>query len=108
MRHSTFHAGQVLATAIITLSFALHSQAALMDCTRIATMDAASECLPQDVFVPMAEVSAGIAPKVQGYSGFQLNPPSTVSSLADSAPLVVLFATIIGILLVKAKRINTK
>lgn len=113
MVHLVKAANSRFAMGSIALIFAAHTQAALMDCAAVpaTNIPVAGECQQVGLaHVPMlvTGIPAATVIPVTTASGFQLNPPRAFGSLPDSAPLIVLFATLIAIFLVKAKSINTK
>lgn len=113
MVHLIKVANHRFAMGFIALIFAAHTQAALMDCAAVpaTNIPVAGECQQAGlahVPVLVTGIPATTVTPVTTASGFQLNPPRALGSLPDSAPLIVLFATLIAIFLVKAKSINTK
>lgn len=100
------------AVGLITFLCALHSEAALVDCAHIpdAELPPSADCAisenPQllPLVIPSAETRT--APEVIPHSGFQIN--SQAAGVPSSILLMGFFASLIGVLLVRAKGVNSK
>ncbi|HTF98204.1 MAG TPA: hypothetical protein VL995_18850 [Cellvibrio sp.] len=102
-----------LAVGVVTLFCALHSEASLLDCAQIpeaeltlsagCSADEAPQLLP--FVAPSAETPASPPPVTN--TGFQVNPKSS-NGLPSSILLMGFFASLISVLLVRAKGFNSK
>lgn len=107
-------ANQRFAMVAIALLFTMHCQASLLDCAKIPGIDGnlQGECAlgEHHALAPIAINTPRdtTPPKLLTRTGFQVNAPQSTSSAPDSLPLMVFFAGLLGVLLIRAKSCNTK
>lgn len=104
-----------LATVVFTLLLAAHCQASLLECANIPGVDRhfQGECalvethrlVPALANLPLAD---NAPPPLLARTSFQVNVPQASSSLPDTLPIMVFFAGLLGVLLVRAKSCNSK
>lgn len=115
MNQLTLSASHRLAGAAFTLMFAMNCHASLMDCTNIPGIDRnlQGECALADnhllTLSPIAiPVTDKVPPSSLVRSGFQVNAPQIASPVPDSLALMVFFAGLLGVMLIRAKSCNSK
>lgn len=115
MNQLTLSASHRLAGAVFTLFFAMNCQASLMDCTSVPGIDRnlQGECVLADnhlltlspIIISVVD-KAPPAPLVR--TGFQVNAPQIANPILDSLALMIFFAGLLGVILIRAKSCNSK
>lgn len=115
MNQLALSASRRLAGAALTLIFAMNCQASLMDCTIVPGIDRnlQGECVLADnhlltlspITIPVTDKGPP-SPLVR--SGFQVNAPPIANPVLDSLALMVFFAGLLGVILIRAKSCNSK
>jgi len=115
MNQSTLAVSLRLAGAAFTLVLAMNCQALLVDCSSIPGLDRKlqRECVIADnypfSFSPATTVAMDKAPPLLSmHAGFQLSSPRVASTVPDSLALMVFFAGLLGVILIRAKSCNSK
>ena len=104
-----------LAGAAFTLIFAVSCQASLMDCTTIPGIDPnlQGECASTDshllTLIPASTpVVDSTSPSLLVHTGFQVNAPQVAGTVPDSLAIMMFFAGLLGVMLIRAKSCNSK
>ncbi len=115
MNHQPLLASHRLAGAAFTLILAMDCQASLLDCAKTPGVDRnfQDECVlaeshhltPALTTLPAVE---NTPPPLLARNDFHVSAPQTSSSLPGSIPLIVFFAGLLGVMLIRAKSCNTK
>lgn len=111
----TLSASHRLAGVAFTLLFAMNCQASLMDCSSSPGVDRnlQGECVSADnhlltlspITIPVTDK---IPPSPLVRTGFQVNAPQIANPLLDSLALMIFFAGLLGVILIRAKSCNSK